>query len=130
MSSVDIDWRAVVAGAIAALVLAVPAGVISAIVVSDDSGNGVFVFYVVIIVAMLLGGFVAGSKRPDAPLTHGALAAAVAYAIAQTITVVVKLFDGTDVRSPAVYVFNLLLMASIGVVGGFIAERRNARVAG
>ncbi|HEY2814233.1 MAG TPA: TIGR04086 family membrane protein [Acidimicrobiales bacterium] len=130
MSSVDIDWRAVVAGAIAALVLAVPAGVISAIVVSDDSGNGVFVFYVVIIVAMLLGGFVAGSKRPDAPLTHGALAAAVAYAIAQTITVVVKLIDGTDVRSPAVYVFNLLLMASIGVVGGFIAERRNARVAG
>jgi putative membrane protein (TIGR04086 family) len=125
----SIDVRAVAAGAIAALVLAVPAGVISAIVVDDDSSNAVFAFYVVIIVGMLLGGFVAGSKRPDAPLTHGALAAAVAYVIAQVITLVVKLANGSDLRSPAVYVFNLLLMASIGVVGGFIAERRNASVA-
>jgi len=123
-----IDWRAVGAGAIAALVLAVPAGVISAIVVDDESSNAVFVFYVVIIIGMLAGGFVAGSKRPDAPLTHGALAAAVAYVVAQVITVAVKLANGSDLRSPAVYVFNLLLMASIGVVGGFIAERRNARV--
>jgi putative membrane protein (TIGR04086 family) len=125
----NIDLRAVTAGAIAALVLAVPAGVISAIVVNDDSSNAVFVFYIVIIIGELLGGFVAGSKRPDAPLTHGALAAAVAYVIAQLITVVVKLANGSDLRSPAVYVFNLLLMASIGVVGGYIAERRNASVA-
>ena len=39
-----------------------------------------------------------------------------------------QLAKGSDLRSPTVYVFNLLLMASIGVVGGFIAERRNARV--
>jgi uncharacterized membrane protein YeaQ/YmgE (transglycosylase-associated protein family) len=125
---VSLDWLAVRAGAIAALVFALPAGVVSAIVVDDDSGGGVLVFYVVIIVGMLAGGFVAGSKRPDAPLTHGALAAATAYVIAQVVTVLVKVAKGSDVRSPAVYVFNLLLMASIGVVGGLIAERRNARV--
>jgi putative membrane protein (TIGR04086 family) len=125
---VKIDWRAVGAGAVAALVFAIPAGIVSAIVVEDDSSNGVFVFYAVIIIGMLAGGFVAGSKRPDSPLTHGALAAAVAYAIAQIITVIVKAVRGSDLRSPAVYVFNLLLMASIGVVGGYVAERRNARV--
>jgi putative membrane protein (TIGR04086 family) len=125
---VNVDRRAVAAGAITALVLAIPAGVISAIVVDDNSSNGVFAFYVVIIMGMLAGGFVAGSKRPDAPLTHGALAAAVAYLVSQAITLVVKAARGSDLRSPAVYVFNLLLMASIGVVGGFIAERRNTRV--
>jgi len=125
---VSIDWRAVRAGAIVALVFAAPAAIVSAIVVDDDSGTVVFVFYVVIIIGMLAGGFVAGSKRPDTPLTHGAVAAATAYVIAQALAVLIKLAKGSDVRSPAVYVFNLLLMASIGVVGGFIAERRNARV--
>ena len=123
----SIDWRAVRAGAIAALVFAAPAGIISAIVVDDDSSNAVFVFYVVIIIGMLAGGFVAGSKRPDAPLTHGALAAATAYVIAQALALVIKAAKGDELRSPAVYVFNLLLMASIGVVGGYLAERRNAR---
>jgi putative membrane protein (TIGR04086 family) len=123
-----IDWRAVGAGAVAALVLAIPAGVISAIVVDDESSNAVFVFYAVIILGMLAGGFVAGSKRPDAPLTHGALAAATAYVVAQAITLIVKAASDSDLRSPAVYVFNLLLMASIGVVGGLLAERRNSRV--
>jgi len=125
---VSIDWRAVRLGAIAALVLAIPAGIISALVVDDDSGNGAFVFYIVIIVGMLAGGFVAGSKRPDAPLTHGALAAATAYLIAQAVTLVVKAIDGADLRSPAVYAFNLLLMASVGIVGAVVAERRNAGV--
>jgi putative membrane protein (TIGR04086 family) len=123
---VKIDWRSIGAGAIAALVFALPAGVISAILVEDDSSNALAVF--VIIVGMLAGGFVAGSKCPDAPLTHGALAAATAYLIAQAITLLVKVAKGSDLRSPTVYAFNLLLMASIGVVGGFLAERRNARV--
>jgi putative membrane protein (TIGR04086 family) len=125
---VSIDWRAVRAGAVVALVLAAPAAIVSALVVGDDSNDAVFVFYVVIIVGMLAGGLVAGSKRPDAPLTHGALAAATAYVIAQALALLIKLAKGSDLRSPTVYVFNLLLMASIGVVGGFIAERRNARV--
>jgi putative membrane protein (TIGR04086 family) len=121
---VTIDVRSVGAGAIAALLFALPAGIVSAIAVEDDSTNAPAVL--VIIIGMLAGGFVAGSKRPDAPLTHGALAAATAYVAAQAITLLIKAAKGSDLRSPVVYVFNLLLMASIGVVGGFIAERRNA----
>jgi putative membrane protein (TIGR04086 family) len=121
-----IDRRSVVAGAIVALVFALPAGVISAILVEDDSSNAIAVL--VIMIGMLAGGFVAGSKSPDAPLTHGALAAATAYLVAQAITSLVKVAKGSDLRSPTVYAFNLLLMASLGVVGGFIAERRNAQV--
>jgi len=124
----SIDWRAVRLGALAALTLALPAGLIGAVVVNNDSNNGVFVFFVLIMAGMLAGGFVAGSKRPDAPLLHGAIAAVVAYVVAQALTLVVRLLDGSDLRSPVVYVFNTLLMASLGVVGGLVAERRNARL--
>jgi putative membrane protein (TIGR04086 family) len=124
----DIEWRAVGAGVVAALVLALPAGLIGAVVVNDESNNGVFAFFLVIMAGMLVGGFVAGSKRPDSPLTHGALAAVIAYALAQSVTVLVRVLDDSTLRSPVVYVFNALLMASVGCVGGLIAERRNARV--
>lgn len=123
-----LDWKAVGAGVLAALVLALPAGLIGAVVVTDESNNGVFVFFLVIMAGMLVGGFVAGSKRPDSPFTHGAAAAVIAYAAAQTVTVIVRLVGDNKLRSPVVYVFNMLLMASLGVVGGLIAERRNARL--
>jgi putative membrane protein (TIGR04086 family) len=96
--------------------------------VSDESNNGVFAFFLVIMAGMLVGGFVAGSKRPDSPSTHGALAGLIAYALAQIVTVMVRVLDHSTVRSPVVYVFNALLMASLGAVGGLIAERRNARL--
>ena len=123
-----LDWKAVGAGVLAALVLALPAGLVGAVVVNDESNNGVFVFFLVIMAGMLVGGFVAGSKRPDSPMTHGAVAAVIAYAAAQTVTVIVRVVGDNKLRSPVVYVFNLLLMASLGVVGGLIAERRNARL--
>jgi putative membrane protein (TIGR04086 family) len=124
----EIDWRAVSAGVVAALVLALPAALIGAVVVDDESNNGVFVFFLVIMAGMVVGGFVAGSKRPDSPLTHGAIAAVIAYALAQSVTVLVRVLGDTKLRSPVVYVFNALLMASLGVVGGLVAERRNARL--
>lgn len=124
----DIDWRAVGAGVVAALVLALPAGLIGAIVVTKNSDNRVFVFLLAILAGMFVGGFVAGSKQPDTPLTHGALAGAVAYLVAQTATVFVGVFSNNDLKSPVVYVFNTLLSASFGVVGGLVAERRNTQV--
>lgn len=124
----DIDWRAVGAGVVAALVLALPAGLVGAVVVTKDADNRVFVFLLLILAAMLVGGFVAGSKRPDTPLTHGALAGAGAYLLAQSMTVFISLLLGNDLKSPVVYVFNTLLSASFGVVGGLIAERRIARL--
>jgi uncharacterized membrane protein YeaQ/YmgE (transglycosylase-associated protein family) len=124
----DLDWRAVGTGVLAALVLALPAGLIGAIVVNDESNNGVFVFYVAILAGMLIGGYVAGSKRPDTPLTHGAVAGAGAFVAAQAVTVLVRVARGNHLRPAAVYVFNLLLAASLGIVGALIAERRNARL--
>jgi hypothetical protein len=122
-----IDWRAVGAGVAAALAVALPAGLIGAVVVKDGS-SGVFLFTFVIMTGMLVGGFVAGSKRPDSPLTHGAIAAVLAYALTQTATIVVRVIGNKDLRSVLVYVFNALFMASVGIVGGLVAERRNERL--
>lgn len=124
----DIDWRAVAIGAGAALVLAFPAALIGAIVVDDESNNTVWLFFLLIMAGVVAGGFVAGSKRPDSPLTHGALAGAGGYLVAQVGTILVRVIDGAELRSPVVYVFNTLLMASLGVVGGIVAERRNAGI--
>jgi putative membrane protein (TIGR04086 family) len=125
----DISWRAVGAGVLAALVIALPAALLGAVVVDDGrSQNTVFPFVVVIMAGVLFGGFVAGSKRPDFPLTHGALAAVLAFAAAQGVTVLVRFVRGTHLNSPVYYAFNALFMASLGIVGGLIAERRNARI--
>jgi hypothetical protein len=77
---------------------------------------------------MLAAGFVAGSKRPDTPFVHGAVAAAIGYVGVQTLTVLVNLLEGSSLKSPVVYIFNVLLAGSFGVVGALIAERRNARL--
>lgn len=122
-----IDWRAASVGAVVGLVLALPAALVGAIVVNDDSNNGVFVFYLLIMAGVLGAGFVAGSRRPDSPLTHGAVAALLTYLVAQAFAVVVKAIGGKDLRSPAVYVFNALMAASLGIVGALVADRRNAR---
>ena len=95
----NIDGRAAATGAVVGLVLALPAALIGAIVVNDDSNNGVFVFYLLIMAGILAGGFVAGSKRPDAPLTHGAVAAVLAYAVAQALAILVKAVGGSHLPS-------------------------------
>jgi hypothetical protein len=125
---VNIDTRAVVFGAAVGLVIALPAGILGALVVSGDDSGAAYPFYILILGAIVLAGFVAGSKRPDAPMTHGAFAGVVAYGVAQAFAILVKAAKGDALSSPAVLIFNTLLMASLGVVGGFIAERRNARV--
>src|SRR5689334_14797450 len=124
----NIDTRAVALGAGVGLVIAVPAGVLGALVVGSDDSGLAYPFYVLILVAIMLAGFVAGSKRPDTPLTHGAVAGVTTYAIAQAFAIVVKAAKGDELSSVGVLLFNALLMASLGTVGGLIADRRNARI--
>ncbi|MBA2283337.1 MAG: hypothetical protein M3527_09980 [Actinomycetota bacterium] len=119
-----IDPRAIAFGAAVVLVVAVPVALIGALVL-DEGSNGVFAFAVPIVAAYVLGGYVAGSKRPDTPLAHGAIAAFTGFAIAQAISVVVQLVQDESV-SPVALIFNGLLAANIGLVGGWLSGRRAA----
>jgi hypothetical protein len=100
------------------LVIAFPGLVLGGI--TDVTG-----FVILVFGGMASAGFIAGSKRPDAPLTHGIVAALIAYAVAALIAVGLRLAKGHDL-SPAVYVFNAGVAAGLGLLGGHIADRRSA----
>ncbi|CAN5190626.1 hypothetical protein BH18ACT4_BH18ACT4_05380 [soil metagenome] len=74
------------------------------------------------------GGYVAGTLRPDTPLIHGALASLAAYGVIQAIGLLLLIVRGDDIPI-VVLVFNALLAASVGVLGGLVANRRGARSA-
>lgn len=127
-----IDWRAVGIGAIVALAVAAPAALVAQALYSadaiSDGSNWVFVFTAVILCGCALGGFVAGRKRPDAPLSHGALAALAAFVIVQGIGVAVRLVDGDTIDAVKI-VFNAMLSAAVGLLGGLLATRSGKQAA-
>ena len=119
-----VDLRAVAFGAAVVLAVAVPVALIGSLVL-DEGSDGVFLFVLPILAAYVLGGFVAGSKRPDRPLTNGAVAAFAGFAVAQAVSAVVQAVQDESVSSVAV-LFNALLSANLGLLGGWLAERRGA----
>ena len=125
-----LDWRAIGAGAAIALMVAVPAALIGELLLGDDPPDEqsplVFVFVALILLGCLAGGYTAGARRPDMPLTHGAMAALSAYVAVQAVGVVLVAARGDDIRVVAI-IFNALLSASVGVLGGLLANRRAAR---
>jgi hypothetical protein len=82
-----------------------------------------------ILLAPLLGGFVAGSGQIDRPLTHGAAATSLVAAAVLGVAVVRAV-----VRSRAIPIGTVLalcvILVSLGVVGGYAAFRRDLLRAG
>jgi len=70
---------------------------------------------------------VAGRDRPDRALVHGGLAALAVYVSVQTIGVVLRVARGATL-SWASYPLIALLSVSCGIMGGYLAFRRAARV--
>ena len=120
----DLDLRAVALGAAAVLIVAVPVATIGSLLL-DEGSNAAFPLAVLTLAAFVVGGYIAGSKRPDAPFVHGAAAAAAGFAIAQTISIVLQLVQDDTVSVVAV-AFNALLAANVGVFGAWLASRRAA----
>lgn len=85
-----------------------------------EDSSVVFAFYLVVLAGWVTAGFVAGRRAPDAPYTHGVLAAVASFLPIAVAGVVLALARSEDV--PAVeMVFNLLVAGSAGVVGGLVA---------
>ena len=121
---------AIVVGALVTLAVAVPAALLAQTLdatgrVEDDSA-WLMVLFLVIIAAMVGGGYAAAIRRPDAPLTNSALAALSAYVLVQSIGAIRLLAAGDPVTWEAIPVFALLSSAS-GMTGGLLADRRARR---
>lgn len=115
----SLDWRAVSAGAAAGLAIAFPGLVLGGLF-------DVAIFALVVLGGFVAAGYVAGSKRPDAPLSHGILAALVTFAVAEAIAIALIVAKGNQVH-PAVYVFLAGVAAGLGLTGGSLSQRRQTR---
>ncbi len=118
------DRAAIRAGASVALVFAVPFS-IAARLVSGSSAAILLVFLAA--TGFLLGAAVAAwHQQRGTPLSHAIVTAAGAYAIPQSIFVVVKLARGGDVTWSGV-ILNLLVAVSVGAIGGILGSSLQAR---
>lgn len=126
MSLAELNLRAVASGFGVAVLIALPAGVVAQIIAdrSTTRGPAQGALFFVVLAAFTLGGFVAARPNRDTPQIHGAVAALAAFAAIQTIGVVRRLLSGDDINFGGV-VFNGLLAATCGLLGGLIARRQH-----
>ena len=118
----NLDWRAVGVGAAVGLAIAVPGAVLGGV-------TDVVAFAVLVFAGFIAAGTVAASKGPSTPFTHGIVAGVVVWLVIQGIGTLLVVAKGDDLH-PLAYVFNGLLAAGLGLLGGLIAERRSAKAPG
>lgn len=104
------------------LAVSAPAAVVQATL--SDSGesnqsNWVYLTLLAIVAAYLSGGAVAGRSAADAPMVNGATATLIAFAVVQSVAAAFRIAGGDGIN-PLALVFNALLAAAIGTVGGGI----------
>ena len=131
MAVTSLAGRSVLRGAGVALAVAAPAALIgqglTSVDVIDDESNWLIIFFLVIVAAFAVGGWMAGRAGTESPLRDGALAAFLAYAAVQVVGVVRVLVAGDDVDAVKI-VFNALLAACLGAIGATFAQRRYVRI--
>ena len=125
-----LDGPAVAEGAVATLALVLLAWVVDVVKRGDLPGresNLWAVAVAIVLVAPVVGGIVAGRRRPRAALVHGAWSGAAAFAVIAVVGLVWRLVGGDRIgRLLVTYLFFLILYASLGTVGGYVAFRRHA----
>lgn len=139
-----VDWRAVLWGAVAGLVLIIATATLQALLdreVEDFEDSGWrLVLFVVVLVAYAVAGWTgatrSGEDGADAPLTHGALAglgAIVLWLPVRTVIWLLRdeergLLRGTDAAlRPGQVVGQLVIATGIGMLGGLLAARTASR---
>ena len=122
------DWDAIRAGAMVALVFAVPFSIAGrwAADSRDDSTLAVWLTFGAVLGFVLGAGCAAWVQRVGTPLSHGLVTAIGTYLAAQAVFVVIRLVRGLDVRWFAI-AFNLTIVLAAGLVGGLLGQRLRSR---
>ena len=117
----NVDRRAVLAGAKLAVIVAAASIVVAQTIKSLTDSDANLLLYLILLGGLAAGGRVAGRLQPLSPLTHGALAALVAYVVLIVAITAIRLALGREVADPVSLLFNALMSASAGIVGGYLA---------
>ena len=122
-----LDRRAVGAGAVLAVVVALPAALVGEAAADgeDDPSGLVLLCFVVVLLAFVAGGWLAARRAPDAPYSNGAVAALVGFAVIQLGGIVANVVQDEPVRVASI-AFSALLATASGLVGALVATRRAA----
>ena len=123
-----IDVPTVIVGALVSLGLIVPVALVARLVAGGDDVSSGWnnAFTVFIIVATLIGAGVAGRRRPDTPMMHGAAAGTLTYVAARLVSAIAS----GEVPNVIALAFALLVFAAIGAIGGFVAGALSHRSSG
>ena len=122
------DWDAIRAGALVALVFAVPFSIAGRWAADnrDDSTLLIWLNLGAVIGFVLGAGCAAWVQRTGTPLSHGLVTAGGTYLVAQALFVIVRLLRGRDVRWFAI-MFNLTVVLGAGLLGGVLGQTLRAR---
>ncbi|MFN8039209.1 MAG: hypothetical protein U0Q07_08375 [Acidimicrobiales bacterium] len=117
------------AGAIArgvgvAVAITVPTGVVSQLLPTRSAWA--YVTFVVILVGLAVGGYVAGRAGPAMAMTHGAIAGLVTYLAVQGVGVITRLARGEMVTWSSIP-FLAMIATGCGVLGGYLADNAERR---
>ncbi len=135
-----VRWPVIRRGAAAGLAVIVPVTIVRAILdrdVTDFNNSGwVYPLFLLILAAYALAGWVAGRGAPQAPLTHGSLAALGSVVLWIPIRVVIwavreqgrGLVAGDRAALPPGQVFGALVISvGLGMLGGILGARAGRR---
>ena len=125
-----IDRPAVLAGARLAVIVGAASIVLAQAIKSLTGTDASLLLYLVLLGGLAAGGRAAGRRRPESPLTHGALAALSAYVLLIAAITVLRLALDREVADPVSLVFNGLMAASAGIFGGYLTLVRPSQDTG
>lgn len=120
------DVPALRSGILVCLMVAVPLTLLAALVDSDSSGLNALFFFGAMFGFVLGAGCAAWIQQRGTPMSHGTVAAVVAYLAAQTVFVVIRLVSGEEVDWLGVF-FTLSLVLLAGLFGGLLGSGLQAR---
>ena len=122
MSPLQALWR----GAVTALVVVLPVGVLNQYLVSSEVISRNSPVAILLRLLILLGGASGGwaviRLSPKAPLPYAAAASAIAYVVVQSIGVILRLISNEPIGWLG-YPLLALMMATCGTLGGMYARR-------
>lgn len=125
-----LDRRALIRGAVAYLIIAVPCGLLIAVAQpGDTSGLWAAAAVLVFLVAPVAGGaFAASAAGHRSPLTHAAVAVGGPAAIFLVIRLVVGIGRGNLTATQVVsFILYLVVFTGLAMVGGYAAFWRKGR---
>ncbi len=115
---IEISQAAVRYGVMNIALFAGPCVIVSQVLADHKSGTSAIpiLLFLGVIFGFALGGFGAARSRPDAPLIHGALAAAAAFAIIQTIGIIRRSISGDALHITSI-AFNFMVAVLAAMIG-------------